>query len=204
MALARDLGDLVAQRRWRLIYGGGRRGLMGAAADAALEAGAEVEGVIPQHLVDREVAHQGLTRLHITETMQQRQFKMSQLADAFVVLPGGLGTLAEFFEIVTWKQIALHNKPIALLKDGLIDMVDRVRTRKAAIERVLEIGKEAVGDSPVYIGVMHARDLASGQALLEEAKKNFNVQESFLTDLSVSLAVNFGPGTVGLVLYPAE
>ncbi|MCB9110812.1 MAG: DegV family protein [Anaerolineales bacterium] len=98
----------------------------------------------------------------------------------------------------------LNVKPIALLKDGLIDMVDRVRTRKAAIERVLEIGKEAVGDSPVYIGVMHARDLASGQALLEEAKKNFNVQESFLTDLSVSLAVNFGPGTVGLVLYPAE
>ena len=135
MALARDLGDLVAQRRWRLIYGGGRRGLMGAAADAALEAGAEVEGVIPQHLVDREVAHQGLTRLHITETMQQRQFKMSQLADAFVVLPGGLGTLAEFFEIVTWKQIALHNKPIALLNfegfwDPLIAMIEQAQDQK--------------------------------------------------------------------------
>jgi fatty acid-binding protein DegV len=83
-------------------------------------------------------------------------------------------------------------------------MVDRVRTRKAAVERVLALGRELVGDSPVYVGVMHARDLTSGQMLLEEAKKNFNVKESFLTDLSVSLAINFGPGTVGLVLYPAD
>ncbi|MEN9562383.1 MAG: hypothetical protein RIR73_627 [Chloroflexota bacterium] len=98
----------------------------------------------------------------------------------------------------------LNVKPIALLKDGLIDMVDRVRTRKAAIERVLELAKETVGDAPVHIGVVHARDEASAQALLEEAKKRFNAKESFLTDLSISLAINFGPGTVGLILYPAE
>lgn len=98
----------------------------------------------------------------------------------------------------------LNVKPIAMLKDGLVEMVDRVRTRKAAIDRVLELAKEQVGDRPVHIGVVHARDLNSGEMLLAEAKKNFKVQDSFLTDLSISLAINFGPGTVGLVIYPAE
>lgn len=98
----------------------------------------------------------------------------------------------------------LNVKPIALLKDGLIDMVDRVRTRKAAIERVLELAKETVGDAPVHVGVVHARDEASSKMLMEEAKKRFNVKESFTADLSISLVINFGPGTVGLVLYPAE
>ena len=99
---------------------------------------------------------------------------------------------------------ALNLKPIALLKDGLVEMVDRVRTRKAAIERVLTIARESVGDNPVHVGVVHARDLATGQSLLNEAKKVLNVKESFLTDLSISLVINFGPGTVGIVLYPAE
>lgn len=98
----------------------------------------------------------------------------------------------------------LNVKPIAMLKDGVVDMVDRARTRKAAVERVLDIAKENVGDKPVAIGVVHARDEASAQALLDEAKKRFNVKESFLTDLAISLVINFGPGTVGIVLYPAE
>lgn len=98
----------------------------------------------------------------------------------------------------------LNVKPIALLKDGVVNMVDKVRTRKAALDRVLDMGKDAFGDQPVFLGVVHARDLASGQALLEEARKRFNVKDAFLTDLSISLAINFGPGTVGLVLYPAE
>lgn len=98
----------------------------------------------------------------------------------------------------------LNVKPIALLKDGIIEMVERVRTRKAAIERVLDLGYELYGDRLASIGVMHARDLASGQMLLEEAKKRFNVKEAFLADLSISLAINFGPGTIGLVLYPAD
>ena len=98
----------------------------------------------------------------------------------------------------------LNVKPIALLKDGVIEMVDKVRTRKAALKRVLEMAQQAYGDQPVYLAVVHARDLASGQALMEEAKKRFNVKDAFLTDLSISLAINFGPGTVGLVLYPAE
>ena len=98
----------------------------------------------------------------------------------------------------------LNVKPIALLKDGLVNMVDKVRTRKAALERVLDMGRQAYSDQPIFLGVVHASDLASGQALLEEAKKRFNVKEAFLTDLSISLAINFGPGTVGLILYPAE
>ena len=98
----------------------------------------------------------------------------------------------------------LNVKPIALLKDGVVEMVDKVRTRKAALERVLDMAKNAYGDQPVYLAVVHARDLASGQALLEEAKKRLNTKEVFLTDLSLSLSVNFGPGTVGLVLYPVE
>lgn len=111
---------------------------------------------------------------------------------------GRVGTLSAALASV------LNVKPIAMLRDGVVDMVDRVRTRKAAIERVLDIAKENVGDSPVHIGVVHARDEASAQALLDEAKKRFNVKESFKTDLSISLVINFGPGTVGLVLYPAE
>ena len=99
---------------------------------------------------------------------------------------------------------ALNLKPIAMLKDGIIDMVDRVRTRKSAINRVLEIAKENVGDKPVSVGVVHSRDEATAVMLLEEAKKHLNVKESFITDLSISLVVNFGPGTVGIVLYPVE
>ena len=98
----------------------------------------------------------------------------------------------------------LNLKPIALLRDGLVETVDKVRTRKGALTRVIALGRELVGDKPVHLGIVHARDLESGRALMEEAKKHFNVKSSELTNLSISLAINFGPGTVGLVLYPAE
>ena len=98
----------------------------------------------------------------------------------------------------------LNVKPIARLQDGVVNMVEKVRTRKNALERVLSLGKEIVGDKPVHLGVMHARDIESGKTLLEEAKKHFNVKSAEMTDLSISLAINFGPGTVGLTLYPAE
>ncbi len=111
---------------------------------------------------------------------------------------GRVGTLSAALASV------LNVKPIALLKNGVVEMVDKVRTRKAAFEKVLEMAKNTYGDQPVYIAVVHARDLASGQALMEEAKKRFNVKDTVLTDLSISLAINFGPGTVGLVMYPVE
>ena len=111
---------------------------------------------------------------------------------------GRVGTLSAALASV------LNVKPIARLQDGLVNMVEKVRTRKSALERVLSLGKELVGDMPVQLGVMHARDIESGTALMEEAKKHFNWKSAEITDLSISLAINFGPGTVGLTLYPAE
>ncbi|MDK1028698.1 MAG: DegV family protein [Anaerolineae bacterium] len=96
----------------------------------------------------------------------------------------------------------LNVKPIAILKDGDLSMTEKVRTRRAALERVIEIGKEEYGNNPVYLGVVHARDLKSGQSLLDEAKKIFNHKETMISELSISIAANLGPGTVGLVLYP--
>ncbi|MBI5952263.1 MAG: DegV family protein [Chloroflexi bacterium] len=98
----------------------------------------------------------------------------------------------------------LNVKPIALLQNGLVNMVEKVRTRKPALERVISLGKELVGDKSIHLGVVHARDLESCKTLMEQAKSRFNVKDVVMTDLSISLAINFGPGTVGLVLYPAE
>ena len=98
----------------------------------------------------------------------------------------------------------LNVKPIAVLRDGDLSMAERVRTRKAALDRVIEMAKEEFGDKPIYLAVVHARDLNSGQMLLEDAKKHFNHRETMISDLSISVAANLGPGTVGLVLYPVE
>lgn len=99
---------------------------------------------------------------------------------------------------------ALNVKPIAVLRDGVLNMAERVRTRKAALDRVISMAKEEFGDKPVYLAVVHARDLKSGQALLDVAKSQFNAKETLISDLSISIAANLGPGTVGLILYPVE
>lgn len=112
---ARALGTLMAQRGLTVVYGGGRVGLMGALADAALAAGGEVIGVMPHGLVQREVAHHGLTALRVVGSMHERKAMIAELSDAFITLPGGLGTLEEFFETWTWAQLGVHHKPIALL-----------------------------------------------------------------------------------------
>jgi uncharacterized protein (TIGR00730 family) len=109
------LGQLMAERGVRLVYGGGSIGLMGVIADAVIEAGGEVVGVIPDFLIRYEVGHRSLTDLVVTESMHDRKRRMFEMADAFVVLPGGLGTLDETFEIVTWKQLRLHESPIIVL-----------------------------------------------------------------------------------------
>jgi hypothetical protein len=114
-AAARELGSALAEFNYRLVYGGGHVGLMGVIADAVLAAGGEAVGVIPQWLVDREVAHRGLTRLHVVETMHQRKQMMAEMADAFIALPGGYGTLDELCEVLGWAQLGLHSKPIMLL-----------------------------------------------------------------------------------------
>jgi uncharacterized protein (TIGR00730 family) len=112
---ARDLGKLLAAQKLTLVYGGGKIGLMGELADAVLSAGGEAIGVIPHSLVRKELAHAGLTDLRIVDTMHERKSLMADLADAFIALPGGFGTLDEFCEILTWAQLGLHRKPCALL-----------------------------------------------------------------------------------------
>ncbi len=114
LAAATALGRGLAKTGRRLVYGGGRIGLMGALADAALDAGGEVVGVIPEFLTRREQAHSGLTRLIVTESMHARKQRMFALADAFLMLPGGLGTLDETVEMITWRQLRLHDKPVLL------------------------------------------------------------------------------------------
>lgn len=115
VALAQRLGAELAARGMTVVYGGGGTGLMGALADAALAAGGEVIGVMPHGLVQREVAHRGLTALRIVDTMHERKALIAEISDAFITLPGGIGTLEEFFETLTWAQLGVHRKPIGLL-----------------------------------------------------------------------------------------
>lgn len=127
--VAGQLGRALAAREIGLVYGGGGIGLMGAVADATLAAGGQVTGVIPAGLASREVAHQNLTALEVVATMHERKARMADLADAFLALPGGMGTFDELFEIITWAQLGIHQKPIGLLNidhyfDPLIEMVE--------------------------------------------------------------------------------
>lgn len=115
---AREVGRLLAHQGRKIVYGGGRIGLMGSMADAALEAGGEVIGVIPTALAEKEVAHRGLTDLRMVDSMHERKALMAELADGFLALPGGIGTLEEFFEVWTWGQLGLHQKPFGLLNAG--------------------------------------------------------------------------------------
>ena len=121
-ALAREVGTWIGRRGGRLVYGGGHNGLMGILADAALAAGAQVIGVIPKALVEKEWAHTGCTELHVVENMHDRKRIMAENADAFLALPGGIGTLEEFFEVWTWRQLGYHDKPVGLLNlNGFYD-----------------------------------------------------------------------------------
>jgi uncharacterized protein (TIGR00730 family) len=115
---ASELGANLAQAGIALVYGGGRIGLMGLVADAALAAEGKVTGIIPSHLRDAEVAHRGVTELVVVDSMHERKRLMAERADAFAILPGGIGTLDEMFEIVSWKQLRLHDKPILLVDIG--------------------------------------------------------------------------------------
>ena len=118
IAEARAVGRGLAEREIGVVYGGGRLGLMGAVADAALEAGGEVIGAIPRALVDMEVAHRGLTELHVVDTMHQRKQLFTDLCDGFVTLPGGTGTMDELWEALSWAQLGYHAKPVGLLNSG--------------------------------------------------------------------------------------
>jgi hypothetical protein len=148
---ARAFGAAAAARGLGVVYGGGRVGLMGAVADAALAAGGEVIGVIPQELVDRELAHGGLTKLHVVGSLHERKALMAELSDGFVALPGGFGTLDELLEQLTWSQLGLHEKPV-----GLFDVEEYWRPLIALARhgtdegfvRESDLGAIAVGSDP--------------------------------------------------------
>jgi uncharacterized protein (TIGR00730 family) len=142
---AQALGAGIARRGWGVVYGGGSVGLMGAAADAALAAGGEVQGVIPQSLLRGEIAHRGLSRLVVVGSMHERKATMQQLADAFVALPGGFGTLDETFEAITWLQLGLHTKPI-----GFLDVAGFWQPLFRWIDRAIEDG---------FVPIEHGRAL---------------------------------------------
>ena len=153
---ARALGRELAERGMRLVYGGGRVGLMGVIADEVLAQGGQVLGVVPQSLVDKEVAHKGLTELRIVGTMHERKALMADHSDGFIAMPGGFGTLDEFFEIITWAQLGLHRKPCGFLNvagyyDPLLRFIDHsvaegfVRREHAGSIVVAASGGELLG-----------------------------------------------------------
>ncbi len=132
---AKKLGQTIARCGLGMVYGGARVGLMGAAADAALAEGGEVIGVLPKKLANLEIAHDGLTRLHLVDTMHERKAIMANLSDAFIALPGGIGTLEETFEVLTWSQLGFHLKPVGLLNvegffDRLLGFLDDLSTER--------------------------------------------------------------------------
>ncbi|HEV7425741.1 MAG TPA: TIGR00730 family Rossman fold protein [Thermoanaerobaculia bacterium] len=134
-SVAHDFGVLLAKENIALVYGGGHVGLMGIVADAVLAGGGKAIGVIPRMLWDREVGHRNLTELHIVETMHERKAMMASLADAFVALPGGLGTLEEIFEVWTWAQIGIHRKPL-----GFLDAIGFYTPLLAFLDRAADAG----------------------------------------------------------------
>ncbi|MYM68167.1 TIGR00730 family Rossman fold protein [Pseudoduganella sp. FT55W] len=149
---ARALARAMVERNLALVYGGGKVGLMGVIADEVLRLGGEVTGVIPTALVEREVGHTGLTRQFIVKDMHERKAMMAQLSDGFIAMPGGLGTLEELFEVLTWAQLGIHSKPIGLLNvdgyyDGLVSFVrhateqELVRPQHAALMMVENDGE---------------------------------------------------------------
>ena len=126
-----ELGALLAQRGHGLVYGGGHVGLMGVIADAVLEAGGSVTGVIPRPMTERELAHETVTKLYVVSSMHERKALMASLSDAFIALPGGYGTLEELFEVIAWAQLGIHRKPIGLLNvagyfDALLSLVEHM------------------------------------------------------------------------------
>jgi uncharacterized protein (TIGR00730 family) len=148
---ARQLGRVLARRAMRLVYGGGSVGLMGVIADAVLEAGGRVTGVIPEVLATKELLHPGVRDMHVVPGMHVRKARMVELADGFIAMPGGYGTFEELFEIVTWAQLGLHQKPVGLLNaagyfNGLIDLIDHAIDQgfiKAKHRELLVVGDAA-------------------------------------------------------------
>src|SRR4051812_7809762 len=169
LAEAKSLGRQMAAGHWGLVYGGTSIGLMGATSDAVLSSGAEVIGVLPRELQDREIAHRGLTKLHLVESMHERKALMASLSDAFIALPGGYGTLDEFFEIVTWAQLKIHSKPCVLINtNGYYDFLLRFLDQAVTEEFV----------KPANLGiVLVANDPAEALQLIERSLRESSLDQ---------------------------
>ena len=160
---ARDIGALLAQQKLTIVYGGGHVGLMGIVADAGMAGGTKVIGIIPEHIKAQEVQHTGLTELHVVPDMHTRKRMMVERSDAFIILPGGLGTLDECFEILTWRKLQLHNKPIIIFnQEGYWDPLLRL------IERTIDDNFSKPKDRTLYTVVTTIEDLMA--TLKTEAK----------------------------------
>jgi uncharacterized protein (TIGR00730 family) len=159
LPIAADAGHAIARAGFGLVYGGGRVGMMGALADAALAEGAEVIGVIPESLATAEVAHRGITTLHIVGSMHERKALIVELSDAFIALPGGIGTMDEFCEVLTWRQLGIHDKPIGLLNhagfyDPLLALFDQMLDQGL----LLPPTRRLLADAPDIAGLLAAFD----------------------------------------------
>jgi uncharacterized protein (TIGR00730 family) len=179
LAEAKSLGQQLAAGGWGLVYGGTSIGLMGATADAALSGGAEVIGVLPQALQDREIAHRGLTKLHLVGSMHERKALMASLSDAFIALPGGYGTLDEFFEVVTWAQLSIHSKPCVLVNtnryyDFLLQFLNHA------------VNEEFVRSSNLAL-VQVARDSAEALQLIQQHRDKTPLDKTVVTQNAVGL-----------------
>jgi uncharacterized protein (TIGR00730 family) len=166
LAEAQSLGRQIASGGWGLVYGGTSVGLMGATADAVLSGGAEAIGVLPQALQDREIAHQGLTKLHLVGSMHERKALMASLSDAFIALPGGYGTLDEFFEIVTWAQLNIHSKPCVLINTNgyyefLLRFLDHAAKEQFVRPANLRLVQVARDSAEALQWIEQQRDMAS-------------------------------------------
>ncbi len=160
---AARLGAMMAERDIRLIYGGGRVGLMGVLADAVLAGGGRVTGIMPKHLEDFEIGHTDITEMIVVDSMHARKQKMAELADAFAILPGGLGTLDETLEIITWKQLGLHDKPVVVVDiDGYWEPLRRL------IDTVITHGYAQPGHARLFAAVRRVEDLFEALAEIPE------------------------------------
>jgi uncharacterized protein (TIGR00730 family) len=168
MRSAEQMGAAIGRRSWQLVYGGGRVGLMGALADAALASGAEVHGVIPHSLMQREVGHQSLTRLQVVDTMHERKRLMAEHCNAFIALPGGIGTFEELFEVWSWRHLGYHERPIGLLDvagyfQPLLSMVRQAQ--HAGFVTPQQLGMVALHESPDVlldaVATLAARDASA-------------------------------------------
>ena len=172
-ALAREVGTWIGVHGGQLVYGGGSNGLMGILADATLAAGGRVIGVIPKALVEKEWAHTGCTELHVVETMHDRKRIMAERADAFLALPGGIGTLEEFFEVWTWRQLGYHSKPVGLLNtsgyyDSLLTFLNSSVKAGFMNDWLMELIRTDTEAEPLLKALVQAAGMTPGATRLDQ------------------------------------